>query len=410
MNKIQEFTKLLINKPFIQSLINDLNSEVYAVGGVVRDLILNKPNKDIDLVVRNVPIDTLISTLQKFGRVDVVGKSFGVIKFIDADGVDYDIALPRVDKKNDNGGYRGFDVQSDANLPIEDDLVRRDASINAMAININTGKFIDPLGGLDDIENKRMAAANPQAFSDDPLRMLRIIQFASRFGFTIEPQTMQMIVDNAARVKEIAPERILTEFDKIVRKGNIRIGVQLLKDTGLFKYIFGYDLNQSTIDRSPFEDVKTMGEFIFLLNRLLPNPAEFYRNNMKGDIDTYKEIKALQLAFQNEVDNPIAARSIAHNMYVISPQSLQSKILPQSIEVAAQELLEDKYPKTIGELAVNGNDLMTLGLKGKEVGDMLKNLLLKIYADKVDNSKEELLSLATGSNINSIDENWDIED
>lgn len=131
---------------------------------------------------------------------------------------------------------------------------------------------------------------------------------------------------------------------------------------------------------------------------------------MKGDIDTYKEIKALQLAFQNEVDNPIAARSIAHNMYVISPQSLQSKILPQSIEVAAQELLEDKYPKTIGELAVNGNDLMTLGLKGKEVGDMLKNLLLKIYADKVDNSKEELLSLATGSNINSIDENWDIED
>ena len=217
MGKLNNFISNLREKPFIKSLINDLNSDIYVVGGATRDLILNKPNKDIDLIIRKVPIDTLITHLQKFGRVDVVGKSFGVIKFIDKDGTDYDLALPRKEQPTGEGGYRGFDVQSDENLPIEDDLIRRDAKMNAMAININTGKFIDPLGGLKDIENKQISAANPEAFSDDPLRMIRMVTFASRFGFTIDPDTMKMIQKNAGRVKEIAPERILTEFDKIIK-------------------------------------------------------------------------------------------------------------------------------------------------------------------------------------------------
>jgi hypothetical protein len=397
MGKIQDFILKLRQKPFIQSLINDLKSDVYAVGGVVRDLILDKPNKDIDLVVGKVPIDILITQLQKFGRVDVVGKSFGVIKFIDKDGIDYDIALPRTDKKNAEGGYRGFDVQSDENLPIENELIRRDAKMNAMAININTGKFIDPLGGLEDIKNKQISAANPEAFSDDPLRMIRMISFSSRFGFTIEPETMKMIKENAGRVKEIAPERILTEFEKIVKKGDKKIAAILLDETGLLKEIFGrglyYDFRNT---KEPFDKVKTMGEFVYLLSKNLVNdPAEFFKSNLKGDENTYREIKALEIAFESgEATNLIEARSIAHNMYAISPTSLQSQILPNVIKTAAQELLAGKYPKTVNELAVNGNDLMQTGLQGKAIGDMQKSLLLKIYANKAMNNKEELLSLA----------------
>jgi hypothetical protein len=198
-DNINKFVNDLKNVQFIKALIEN-NYEVYLVGGAVRDLVLNKPNKDIDLVIRKMSIDDLITFLQKYGRVDVVGKSFGVIKFIDNNGVDYDIALPRSDKKNDSGGYHGFDIQSDKNLPIEADLIRRDAKFNAMAINLNTGKFIDPLGGMNDIKNKQISAANPEAFSDDPLRMLRIIQFASRFGFSIELETMKMIQNNAERI------------------------------------------------------------------------------------------------------------------------------------------------------------------------------------------------------------------
>lgn len=395
MSNIQDFISNLRQKLFIKSLITDFNADILAVGGVVRDLILNKPNKDIDLIVRKIPIDSLISHLQKFGRVDVVGKSFGVLKFIDSDGVDYDIALPRKEKPTGEGGYRGFDVQSDENLPIEADLIRRDAKLNAMAININTGKFIDPLGGLEDIEKKQISAANPEAFSDDPLRMLRIVAFASRFGFTIEPQTMQMIVDNAQRVKEIAPERILIELEKIVTKGNSLIGVQLLANTGLFKQIFGGEIKPSMLGRRDFNGVQTIGEFIFLMTYgIVQQPAAFFKENLKGDIDSYKEIKALEQAFDNaNAENSIVARTIAHNMYVISPQSLQSQIIPIAIKAAVQELLQGKYPKTVNELAVNGNDLGQLGLKGKEIGDAQKMLLLKIYSDAVENNKEELLSL-----------------
>lgn len=398
MGKIQDFVSNLRQKPFIQSLINDLKSDVYVVGGATRDLILNKPNKDIDLIVRTIPIDTLISHLQKFGRVDVVGKSFGVIKFIDKDGIDYDLALPRKEQPNGEGGYRGFDVQSDENLPIEDDLIRRDAKMNAMAININTGKFIDPLGGLNDIEKKQISSANPQAFSDDPLRMIRIVAFASRFGFNIEPETLKMIQDNAARVKEISPERILIEFDKIIKKGDKLRGVILLKQTGLLKNIFGND--SGILTSKVWDNVKTMGEFIYLLSHNLVNdPAEFFKNNLKGDLDSYKEIKALSMAFESaEATTMIEARSIAHNMFLVSPASLNSLILPDIIKTAAMELLQGKYPKTVNELAVNGGDLMQLGLKGKAIGDMQKSLLLKIYADKVFNNKEELLNLAGQNN------------
>jgi len=407
MSKILDFISNLRQKPFVQSLINELKSEIYVVGGATRDLILNKPNKDIDLIVRNIPINLLINHLQKFGKVDVVGESFGVIKFVDNDGIDYDIALPRKDKPTGEGGHKGFDIQSDENLPIEDDLIRRDAKMNAMAINLNTGKFIDPLNGLDDIENKQISAANPNTFSDDPLRMLRMINFASRFGFSIEPKTMQMIIDNADKISEIAPERILIELDKIVNKGNARIGVELLSNTGLFKQIFGNEINPSQIDRRDFENVRTMAELLFLMmNGVVQNPSEFYLSRFSTEDakrdKIYKELQALDLAFNSDLvdqqmDN-VKARSIAHNMYKIAPQTLESQIIPQQIKIAAQELLHGKYPKTINELAVNGNDLMNAGLSGKEIGDMQKSMLIQIYADKVRNNKEELLSLVSKKN------------
>jgi len=403
MGILSDFIIKMKQEPFIKSLINDLDGEVLAIGGVVRDLILNKSNKDIDLVVRRIPIDTLTQNLQKFGKVDAVGKSFGVLKFIDRNGIDYDIALPRQEKSNGIGGYRGFDVQSNENLPIEADLIRRDAKFNAMAINLNTGKFIDPLGGLDDIENKQISAANPEAFSDDPLRMIRIVQFASRFGFTIEPKTMQMIKDNADKIKEIAPERILIEFDKIIKKGNILTGAVLLDESGLFKQIFGnspyYNFNDS---KKPFNVVKTMAEFLFLLmNDAVQNPAEFYLSRFSTEDakrdKNYKELQALDLAFNSDlVDqqiNPVKARSIVHNMYTVAPQILESQILPQVIKNAAQELLQGKYPKTVNELAINGNDIMKRGLQGKAIGDMQKAMLIRIYADNVRNDREELLSL-----------------
>lgn len=389
-NSLKEEISLIKSLPF-KKKIEELGGNIYSVGGAVRDEFLNKESKDLDILVTGISFEDLENILSNYGRVDAVGKSFGVLKFKpNGSNEEIDIAIPRSEEVTGDGGHKGFKITSDHNLPIEKDLKRRDFTINAIAKD-GDGNIIDPFGGREDLENKIIRIVNPEAFADDPLRMLRAIQFSSRFGFEIEPNTMKMIRDNADKIKEIAPERILIEFNKIVDKGNKLIGAQQLKNSGLFKEIFGFEIKQSTINRSPFDEVETIGEFLFLLLRLLSNPADFYKNNLKGDIDTYKEIKALDIAFNISTNNPAMSRSIAHNMYIISPNSLNSKIIPQSIIDAANELIINKYPKTINDLAINGNDLIKLGLNGKEIGDTLKTLLLKIYADKINNDMNELI-------------------
>ena len=373
--------------------IEKLGGKIFSVGGAVRDEFLGKESKDLDILITGIPMDKLENILSRYGRVDAVGKSFGILKFKpEGSSEDIDVAIPRTEKSSGDGGHKGFEISSDHQLPIEQDLMRRDFTINAIAKDIN-GNIIDPYNGRTDLKNKVIRAVNPQAFSDDPLRMLRAIGFASRFNFTIEPLTMDMIQENANRIKEIPPERILTELDKIVKKGNILTGVKLLHNSGLFKEIFGE--NRGINVAFPWKNIKTMGEFIYSLSvGTVENPAEFFKNNLKGDIDNYKEIKVIELAYQSNDLSPIAARSIAHNMYLISPKSLESKIIPTAIQKAGEELLSGKYPKTVGELAVNGNDLMSLGLKGKEIGEAQKNMLLKIYSDKIKNDKEDLTSIA----------------
>lgn len=397
---ILELVKEIKSKSFISHIINKLNGEIYLVGGIVRDTLLNNQNKDIDLVVRKVDIDNLINELNKFGKVDIVGKSFGVLKFIsNEDGLDYDIALPRKEKPTGEGGYRGFEINSDKNLPISDDLIRRDATINSIAINVNRNTLIDPTNGLDDIKNNTIRMTNSNAFSDDPLRMLRMVIFAARLGFTIEPKTMEKIRQNAGRIKEIAGERILEELKKVVNKnGDKRQAAQLLKDSGLYSQIFRGELKQSSIDRKPFEYAKTLGEFIFLLLSPITNkPAHLFLSRLKGDVPTSKEIMALNRAFAYDVNTNVEARSVTYNMYLHFPESLKSQILPEKIEIAAKELLSGRYPKSLRELAINGNDLMELGFKGKDVGDKLKFALLNVYADKVKNNREDLLKLVKNS-------------
>lgn len=387
MSQQFEIIKSLKDKNFIQAIILN-HGEVFLVGGATRDLILNKPSKDIDLIVRKISINTLISLLSAFGKVDIVGKSFGVLKFVDNDEIDYDIALPRREKSNGEGGYHGFEIQSDCNLNIEDDLIRRDVKFNAMAINIKTGEFIDPLGGLKDIENKEISAANPEAFSDDPLRMLRVVSFASRFKFSIEPVTLKMIQKNASRIKEISSERILIEFEKIVNKGDMFEAAFLLKLTGLMKNIFDKD-SGLFVSEHVWNNMKTMGEFIYIISHnLVDNPAEFYKNNLKGDINTYKEIKALEIAFNEDNSN---ARHIVHKMYMIFPSSINSLIISPSLIKASNEFNDGLYPKTVNELAIKGEDLIKLGYKGKEIGDMQKLILNEIYSDKLKNKKRAIM-------------------
>ena len=373
--------------PFYQDVVNK-NGKIYQVGGAVRDLYLGKQSKDLDIVITGIASNELESLLKKYGKVDMVGASFGVIKFTPPGGEEIDIAIPRTEKKS-GVGYQGFDVSADHTLPIEKDLERRDFTINSIAKD-SDGTVIDPFGGVKDLDAKLIRLTNPQAFADDPLRMLRAIQFASRFDFKIDEATFEAIKRNASTIGEISKERILIEFDKIVSKGNPRVGAELLVSSGLYEGIFGTEF---VGEFEHFDYVTRNSEFAYwLIESFTEQPDQYYKTVMKGDIDTSREVAALAYMYNNlPGEDKSKQRWVYFTINKMAPSILNSNFVRSILSEVINEFDQKLYPASYSELTVNGNDLMALGLKGKEVGDMLNSIMNAIYTNKIKNSKNQIL-------------------
>jgi len=222
-----------------------LNMPVYVIGGFVRDKILNRPDKDLDIVCMGDGIELAQKTAQKFSPQPQVNyfKNFGTAQikiFSKGDDTPYEIEFVGARKESYNSDSRKPDV-----LPgtIEEDRLRRDFTINTMAISLNEndfGKLIDPLNGLGDLENKLIRTPLPpdQTFSDDPLRMMRAIRFATQLKFSILPETFEAIKRNAQRIKIVSGERVIDEINKIIMTDKPSVGFDLLYKSGLLKIIF----------------------------------------------------------------------------------------------------------------------------------------------------------------------------
>lgn len=200
----------------VEFLSSHPTAQIYLVGGAVRDLLLGRRIRefDFDFVVQGLDQASLEGWLRERGELNLVGQHFGVYKFMPKGftlkNLSFiDIALPRTEAvaHGSLGGYRDFDIQSDPNLSIEDDLARRDFTINSMAFDIRTRTLIDPFHGRADLEQKRLrAVGNPnERFTEDLSRILRGIRFATDLGFTIEEET-------SLAMKELLP-RINTQKD-----------------------------------------------------------------------------------------------------------------------------------------------------------------------------------------------------
>lgn len=218
---------------------DELGQETYVIGGFVRDIFLDRPSKDIDIVVLGNGIELARKTAIKLGhnvRVSVF-KSFGTAQLV-CKGVEVEFV-----------GARKESYRADSRKPIvedgtlEDDQNRRDFTINALAICLNKGRFgelVDPFGGQEDLKNKRIITPlDPDiTFSDDPLRMMRAIRFASQLNFKIEDETFKAIGRNKKRIEIVSKERIADEFNKIVKSPKPSIGFKLLDECGLLSTIF----------------------------------------------------------------------------------------------------------------------------------------------------------------------------
>jgi tRNA nucleotidyltransferase (CCA-adding enzyme) len=208
----------------------DHGGRALIVGGWVRDRLREQPTSDIDMEVFGIPQDRLRELLAPFGRVEAVGQSFAVYKVATPQGT-IDIALPRRDSKVGRG-HKGFDVAGDPAMSFEEAARRRDFTINAISWDPLTDEYIDPFAGRADLARRLLKAVDESTFGDDSLRVLRAIQFASRFEYALDDRTATLC--RRLPLDDLPAERIWGEIEKLLLLARRpSIGFALALDLGI---------------------------------------------------------------------------------------------------------------------------------------------------------------------------------
>ena len=315
-SQLGTLTQILNALEFKNDVLNS-GGEIYAVGGIVRDAIMKKPSDDLDIVVKGIPYDKLFAILSKYGKATDTSfetpegeekKDFGATKFVSRNsqfnkllsdnGIrkDIDVMLPRKDSKEVGGqGHRSIKSDVNPNFTINDDLARRDITINAVALDLD-GNIVDNGHALNDIKNGVIRAVSEDSFVEDPLRMIRAIRFMARFNYKWDAATIDLIKKNAhllADKKELPTERFLMEFEKMIGKSDLGRAVKLLVELGLYRAMFG--IESSITDFSKFDRAQNVAEFSYMLfeNEPVNTILSLITKNITKVVDDVKYITAL---------------------------------------------------------------------------------------------------------------------
>lgn len=403
--------------------------EIYAVGGIVRDAVMGTPSDDLDIVVRGVPYDQLFQILSKYGtptdtsHVDENGKKdFGSTKFVskndnfnqflDQNGVvrDIDIMLPRKDMKDPGvKGHKG--IKSDVNhmYTIQDDLDRRDITINAIAMDL-AGNMIANSSGLEDIKNGVIKAVSEDAFIEDPLRMLRAVRFGARYNYSWDPATVELIKKNAAMLAdkdELPRERFLGEFKKMIGKTDLGSAVKILVDFGMYKSIFGVE--PKIRDYRIFDKAHNVGEMAFMMfeNEPLDSIVPLIERNITNDNYILDYVRAL---VEYKKNHELAKSKLDRNMLMARLYKISKDAMLDSVYVApefkniAKNFESGALPKSDHELEFKGEDFKKYvlnkvvevegsfvpGRDGVKMGKAKNLVLLSIFSEILNNDKESI--------------------
>jgi tRNA nucleotidyltransferase/poly(A) polymerase len=381
-----KFTDLILDlhqKKWIRSLMFNPDTNLYLVGGIVRDTFLGRESKDVDLVVEGMELSEILKILQQFGRVDIVGESFKVIKFKPKGfaGEPFDIATPRKDIKVGSGhkGFRTVPVKT-----IHEDLKRRDFTINSMAVDVLNGKLIDPFKGKRDLKKGIIKATDKSAFIEDPLRILRAIQFAARFEFFIESRTEHLMKKNSELIRDISGERILEEFEKILSKsGNTTLAFEMIEkfdvDLALFNRKIGFHEEIPQLDRL---------SFFFTLAKLGgANPKRFFMERLHGDGETGKALETLEQIFSFDLENMEESelRFLLFKALKKSNKINSCIILPQRVDEIIFKMRQGILPMSPKDIKLNGGDVIKkIGQEGPEVGIVLEKVQREALMKRFD--------------------------
>lgn len=237
MNNITKFKIPSILEDILKDL-QKIGATPIIVGGSVRDYFLNIPIKDYDIEIFGInSLDIIQKSLEKFGSVKLVGKSFGVLT-LKVNEYDFDFALPRTETKIGNT-HQDFEVITNANLSFKEAAIRRDFTINAIGYDFFKQEFLDPFDGINDLKNETIKHINDKTFIEDSLRVYRAIQFASRFDFKIDENTKELCkqIVLSDELNYLPKERIYEEFKKLfLKSAKPSIGFELLRKLGVLRY------------------------------------------------------------------------------------------------------------------------------------------------------------------------------
>ncbi len=211
-------------------LIKQAGGRAWLVGGSVRDSVMKLPIRDVDLEVFQLEDDQLRAALQAHYKLDFVGQSYGIYKI---SNLPVDVGLPRRESKTGRG-HKSFEVVADPGLSLAEAAARRDFTINAIYLDPLTEEIQDPYNGLVDLENGILRHTS-QAFGEDPLRVLRGMQFAARFNLEVAPETVAL--SRTMGLEGLAPERVFWEWEKLILRGiKPSRGLNFLKNSGWISY------------------------------------------------------------------------------------------------------------------------------------------------------------------------------
>ena len=395
--------------------IREAGGRAFLVGGWVRDALLGKSCRDYDVEVYDMAQDALVPILSKYGRTNLVGKAFGVIHLA-MKGLSLDFSFPRTESKV-GYGHRGFVVHTDEKLSFKEAALRRDFTINAMGMELPELTLCDPYGGIDDLKSHTLRHVGP-AFAEDSLRILRGVQFASRFGCTLAPSTVELC--RTLSLDDLSVERLFEEFKKwLLKPGKPSLGLKAFLDIKLDEYFpeihpfknswetLGVILDNMVPLRDTLPEAQAM-EFAFAA--LLSDSAETslkFLERITNETHLLKIVPPLLKAYQ-ELDTAIvndapALRRLAVKLGGLKLLGLLVKCTPREFyagSAADGECFADKLWNAASELDLieeapqpylMGKMLMDMGVKpGKQMGEIIKKSFELQLDGEIKNAEEAI--------------------
>ncbi len=374
----------------------NLNINPIIIGGYVRDFLLKIESKDIDIELYGISsFSKLEEILQEFGDVNSVGKSFGVCK-LKVDDLDLDFSFPRIDSKIEKG-HRGFSIKIDSLLDFKTATSRRDFTINAIGYDIKTKEILDPFNGIKDLKSKILRAVDIDKFQDDPLRILRAVQFSSRFNLSIDDElflTCENMIQNSL-LEELPRERIFIEIKKLLLKSsNPSHGIVLLKKLGAFSFFTEFsklntkEFEETLIALDKMSSLKTKDDatntILMLATLSYKLPLELcgkFLTQLTNNKNIHNRVLTL-VEYQNFIEfntfkdydiYQLATKTIISEFILFSKAIAEPQIEIKDInrlKIRAEEL---NILNTKAQPILQGKDILNLGLKpSKEFSKILE--------------------------------------